>query len=191
MLKCRLKRVEQLAQFAALYSDRIYIRNFFTDYVSHTSLSKSADKSEVYKAFADDIRLLLYLSPLIQVGRVIPITPPRYCIHCLLNKSLGVDADKRFDKVFDRLTNRYNKEVNATLKFEHGFYIVKVEGPESLIEHGSIVFLSRHRYSALDEMPRILKQIQSGEEIQLSKSTFKKLGLAVCRRKGASSITGL
>ena len=34
-LECRLEKSRQLAQFAAFYSDKIYIRNFLVDHLRH------------------------------------------------------------------------------------------------------------------------------------------------------------
>ena len=147
-LKCRLDKVKHLAQFAALYSDRIYIHNFFADHLKHLDRETPPNEELLRKRFATDVAMYGFLRPLITAGYITPVTPPRYCSHCFAEHILGHDDDKNLHRVFEGLTDRYSDSITATLDWHPGKYNVRIRGPESLIEHGYA------GYQSPDEPPR-------------------------------------
>lgn len=81
-LKCRTKRVNELIQFAALYSDKIYIHNFLSNFAAHKQdAPDEAGISHMRKVLANDLQVLSQLRPLIEAGRIVPITPVRVGVH--------------------------------------------------------------------------------------------------------------
>lgn len=174
-LSCRLRRATELAQFAALYSERVYFRNFLGDYSTHFKPAQSSDISKLRQSLADDIAVFLYLRPLIEKGLLIPVTPPQYCLHCLTTHSFGSDADKRFKRVFRDLTQRYNEETNITFKYEDGLYWLQVEGPELLMDHSGVIYFSPRPNPVIAKMPRVMKGVMAGKEMLLSQSTIRKM----------------
>lgn len=170
---CRLKNVTQLAQLAALYSDRIYIRNYLANYVSHPELNSYIQEDDLRSDFADDLTVILYLRPLIESGKIIPLTPPKYCVHCLTTHSFGPDADGRFDLAYKELLARYNKEISAILSFESGQYHIEVSGPDDLLEHGALHYFSKKPFPYIQRNPKIVKLLNSHQEISLSPKQIK------------------
>ena len=73
-LGCRLEKVRQLAQFAAFYSDKVYIRNFIVDHLRHLENNKYPNEFLMQSALADDLAVYQFLRPLIEAGIVIRIT---------------------------------------------------------------------------------------------------------------------
>jgi hypothetical protein len=58
---CRLEKAEQLVQFAALYSNHVYLNNFMQRHVLHANHNR-----ELKQDIMDDIKVLSYLYPLIE-----------------------------------------------------------------------------------------------------------------------------
>ena len=71
-IECRLEGAERLAHYAALYSDRVYIRNFFADYIEHLDSQVRPDQEKLRQVFAEDLQLLGYLKPVIEAGQSSP-----------------------------------------------------------------------------------------------------------------------
>ena len=90
-LSCRLKNVDQLIQFAAFYSDRVFIDNFFTQ---HRRSVKQEDMSERQFALFNDLKVLVRLRPLIEVGLIVPVSIGGglggKCVHCWAKDAFGV-----------------------------------------------------------------------------------------------------
>lgn len=178
-LGCRLKRAEHLAHFAALYSDRVYIRNFFSDYVEHLEDGHLTDESALRAEFAEDLELLTYLRPLIDSEKILPITPPNYCLHCLAKHSLGLEDEKQLTKALRSLVQRMENEVDVSLSCVQGkLYSIVAKGPEDLLDHGSSYWLSETAPPNLDTIPRISERVQKGETVLLSKWALRKIGHA-------------
>src|SRR5712691_5652954 len=52
---CRLEKARQLAQFAAFYSDKVYIRNFIVDHLRHLESKKYPNEFLMQSNFANDL----------------------------------------------------------------------------------------------------------------------------------------
>jgi len=70
-LNCRFENVKKTAQFAALYSDRVYINYYANDY-NHFEATKEPVVIDAMKSrMFNDLKLLCYLRPLIEGGKII------------------------------------------------------------------------------------------------------------------------
>ncbi|HXI84696.1 MAG TPA: hypothetical protein VNL17_11480 [Verrucomicrobiae bacterium] len=172
---CRLIRAQQLAQFAAFYSDRVYINNFITDYISHVEISRLDDMEVMRMHFFSDISVLASLRPMIEARKVIPITAPHYCAHCLLGGSFGEDADNRLKRTFKQLAQDYYKGIKLTLERTGDFYSLGIRGPERLLEHGEAFRFFPALPPGLRKMPALMRKLQAGKEVVLSDSIRKKM----------------
>jgi hypothetical protein len=178
-LSCRLKRAEQLAQFAALYSDQVYIRYPLSDYIKHIESKHLPDESVIKTNFAEDLVLLNYLRPLIESKKILPITPPHVCLDCLAKHSLGLKDDKQLNKAFNSLEQRMENEIDTSLSLKpNKIYYLRADGPEDLLEHGFSGTYSNKPFSFFKKMPCILARIKKGETIHLSKKELRKIGYA-------------
>src|SRR6185295_13316957 len=97
--ECRLKQARELAQFAALYSDRVFLNNHFGTLGRY--LNNSIDEARF--EFHDDLEVMLLFRPLIEAGLIVPITPSTtHCYHCLGRKALNGGERKQFDSSLRR-----------------------------------------------------------------------------------------
>lgn len=172
-IDCRSRHLGELALFAALYSDRVYVRNYFSDYLQHGSIFK--DVNSLRQRFATDINLLIQIAPLLEDGKITPVTPPNYCIHCVVENSFGKEADTRFGKFRNRLVSTYNKDVEYSLNVRDKKLVLRAEGPELLLEHPTNRFLQKIP-DQIKNSPRLLSQLKSGKVVKLSRATIKEIG---------------
>lgn len=177
-LDCRKERISELAQFALLYCDRVYISNFLTDHIPHPGGTAWEDEDEFHQEFTNDLIILNEIRPLVEKGIIVPFTPPlNYCPHCLAAHSLGHDADARLKALEKHLRQRFAQELTACelFKFNEG-YFVGLRGPETLLDHGGQGFSYRVLPEPLRDMPRLMHKVNAGEVVSLSKSVRRKLG---------------
>jgi hypothetical protein len=98
-LNCRLSRIDQLARFALLYSDRVYINNFFSDYEHFKDADTQQQKPEITRLFYEDVYLTVQYKPLFEKGFLAFFNPPTHiCEECLSRSFLGIDAEVTIEK---------------------------------------------------------------------------------------------
>jgi hypothetical protein len=128
-LECRLARTYQLAQFASLYSDRVYVRSFLSKY--------SSAAVPMYKGFEDlfrqnlieDLTIVNELRPLIAKGIIVPFsTPMRYCPCCLAKLYLKDEFHAPFSRAYEQLKTEYLDNVSYTLKARDEQYRLVYKG---------------------------------------------------------------
>ena len=177
-LECRKKRINELAQFALLYCDRVYVKNFLTDHIPHPGGKTWKDEDEFRQEFTNDLTILNEMRPLVKKGIIIPFTPPlNYCPHCLASHSLGRDADTRLEALEKHLRQRFSQEITSYELFKSGEkYFLGIYGPEILIDHGVHGVSFWALPEPLRNMPRLLRRVDAGEIVSLSKTAQKKLG---------------
>jgi hypothetical protein len=175
-LGCRLDKAKNLAQFAALYGDRVYINYYPNEYLNHFEGIKNKNSSFLKERLVNDLSVLNYLRPLIENNKIIPITHSNYCPHCLAKESFGGDADKRLGKIFSDLKKRYNKEMIVELEKVGSKYILHATAPEDLLEHGSSNFIANQPFNNLDKFPSIMEELNAGRKVTLSRAELRKIG---------------
>lgn len=185
-LNCRLTRMKQLGQFAALYSDNIFIKNLMdvipTDYETH-------EEDNYKKIFYDNLSLLASVKPLIEKGYITVLSTGmvNYCPGChafLLpkdDKDLEVEIYSSMENDVGRnsykiLSQYMLDNTTVSISFINGQYFFRTKAPEYIIEHGE-----RHLYTdklpaPLDTMNNIQEELKSGKTISLSKSLIEKIG---------------
>jgi len=172
-LKCRLKRIDQLARFAALYSDGVYIRNFLDDY-AHL---KNESKTELSKRLYNDLHLIWYIRPLLEGGNISLLAPMEHmCPHCFVEHyGLEPTLAERLISVRRKLGQQYLS--NTSLKFVKlgNRYCLEARGPESLYKHGfQGVILSKLPYP-IKHKPRLLTKLNTQNKLEVSKTLQKEL----------------
>lgn len=176
-LNCRLERVEELAQFAALYSDNIYISNPFLEYCkwsvdnhsNHLSRRKSKIDGKLLKQeIMSDLLILAKLRPLVEAGRITVIAPSGLCADCVTQR-FGSDFLDRLSAQRLLLTNRYIEQVSWSMEVAGAHYCVYMDGPEDLLPHGHIAIVYRGKPSWLQKIPRVMTQLVPGARVRLSK----------------------
>ncbi|MHB0938779.1 MAG: hypothetical protein ACYC6A_20470 [Armatimonadota bacterium] len=177
-LRCRLKRAEQLAQYAALYGDRVYIKNLFSDYGRYIEHDVPINEVDLQQYFAEDIIIYTYLKPVIDAGRIIPITTPYMCVSCLSKHSLGFKDDQPLRDAMQTFTGKMENciEVTASNPVKR-LYRFHATGPDDYIDHGATNFGANHFINILQKMPRVIDRIHMGEDVKLSRTAIKRIGL--------------
>jgi hypothetical protein len=173
-LNHRITRLDELARFALMYSDQVYINNFFSEY-SHY---ENADIDFLRRYFFEDVYLLTCLEPLLQVGLLSFFSPPVGCIHQWTKRILNDEAEKKLNREERRLKKEYLTKTSITLRQKDDKYKLDCNAPEPYIEHGTKVFtyLPNTLPKPLLDMPRIINRVRKGESVPLSESVRRKLG---------------
>jgi hypothetical protein len=175
-IECRLKKAAQLVQFAAFYSDRVFMNNGL---FSSLGISREGDLDDARFAFYNELRVLMVFRPLIQSGLIVPLTPSTTkCLHCLGKSVLPAREVARFDRALSRMKRRFADEVEVGLEWsKHEPVIVRCLGKDDLIEHG---------YSATElgdiaafsrDHPALASRLRKNGEILLSQTARKELGI--------------
>lgn len=152
---CRLHRIDQLARFSALYSDCVYLPNYFYDY-GPTPIFDYFDEWAFRTKFAGDLKIITKLKPLLISG-IIRFLCSGICLcpSCsrIFTKAFE-DIDRTISNQIDKLEKIYAESTSATLRFVDpssnaaGFtYSIAVNCDDDLWEHGE-VFLDGTRLSA-------------------------------------------
>lgn len=178
--ECRINRANELAQFAALYSDRVYIHNFLADYFNNpNNLSPINFEQELHLKthILNDLLVLNHLRPLIEKEKIIPITPPNYCADCLTVNVFGKEANKNFASAIKSVEQQYRKNISATFLYKNKHFAIEISGPENLIEHGFMALHFRNDPELFSDVPNLLKKVMSTGKVHLLPKDIKALGL--------------
>jgi len=171
--ECRMKMVRELIQFAAFYSDRVFINNNlsrFADVYSDSPLD------EARCGLHDELEIMATMRPLIEEGLIVPVTPTTgLCYHCLGKRAMPDSERRRFDRALRRFTKRYAVETKVSLECDtDGCFGLHTVGDSELVEHGSA-----HRYSdrlktLVESEPQLASRLKNKREIILPKALRKK-----------------
>jgi len=172
-VECRKKRLDSLVRFAAFYSDRVFIRNFFCDYEHRQE--RSVD--DLRMTVADDIALILHISPLIKQGLLALVTEDDVCMDCLGEAmGFGPKGGRDLKGAWDSLASEFLNKLSATAVLRRGQILAKVSCPRPYFECNRVrVWLEVPL--ALRGKPRIMSQLSKGTPVRLSKTMIKALGL--------------
>lgn len=176
---CRLDKVNQLVQFAAFYSDKVYIHNFLQNHLKHLESEEYPDEALMCTKFATDLTLLEALRPLIESELIVPISTLYQCPHCFVEHALKRESDKGLVKALENLARRYKREVAYSIHHHHetGEFDLVMTGPEDLLNHGYQIIVSREPPSFFRTMPKLKKRILKGEEVKLTQKLVRDVQL--------------
>ena len=167
LLDHRLQTAQNLSQYAALYSDKVFIYNFLAEHVAHRENHVEEDelKGDVYS----DLTVIAYLRPLIESGRIVPITPPEeFCPRCF---EAGTKSSEQKRKATRRwLRDRYLNEIEVKLEQTGDRFGFILEGSDLLLEHGTAAWLRKTLPKGFKKVvPNLAARLRRGERITLSK----------------------
>jgi hypothetical protein len=175
-MNCRLRRANELAQFAAFYSDRVFINNgLFAFGGRQDRMPLDFARSH----FLDELRVFSVFRPLIEAGLIIPITPnPELCFHCLGKGTLPDHDQNRFDRAIQRVEKRFSKETIVTLETsDDGSLKLHVRGDDELVEHGGTFMKLGKATKLLPPKSPMAKKLASSGIVNLPVSLRKELGV--------------
>ena len=177
-LSCRLSRAYQLAQFASLYSDRVYIRSFLLKYLPQTLKAYRGFEDILKVRLVEDLTVISELRPLISKGVIVPFSPPTtYCPCCLAKLYLGNEFEAPFETAYERLKQDYLNKVSYVLKSTKDTYRLHKRGPETLIDHKLTAFSYVELPPVYQQFPDVIKNAKSKAGATLSREEVSRLNL--------------
>jgi hypothetical protein len=177
-IDCREKAANELARFAALYSDQVIIHSYLSRYAPSWGHPPEKDSPDFRINVIDDIRLLLLLRPLIEAGKIVVISPEaEICPYCYALKLFGSRADQRLRKAMKRLSKDLSQMSMEVYKAESGCYDLLYHTPHDLFRHEGHVRSYDKLPKPIASMPALVKQIKKGESVAVSGELKRKLGI--------------
>jgi len=177
--RCRLDRINRLARFATLYSDSVYIQNYFAGFEHIDIDSKDPYREQHFRnLICGNIKIITEIEPLIHNG-IIKFMPTviLLCSHCQAQViELMNTIDSRINKQIKALDELYSKRTSAKLRVlstpspvDSHKYEIHVDCDEELFDHGSYVKIGTELPPLLrrkiDKKPSILEFQLSPYEI--------------------------
>ena len=174
--KCRLKRVDRLSRFATLYSDSVYIQNYF-DWFNHLHIPENPYQEYHFReSISGSIKIINAIKPLIRNG-VIKFLPTgiAMCKTCYAEvmeqqKTLNAELNKqvkKLEKLYSDTTSANLKTLSTPSFMDRHLYEIHITCDEDLYEHGEYVL------NIFELPPILLKKVAnkpSLKEYQLSSS---------------------
>ena len=170
---CRMQRLESLARFATLYSDKVYIRNYFASYDHLKNLSK--DRLAEY--FLDDIYLLSLIRPIMAAGLMEFMGGKEAaCPKCLAARIGPTEKSSSYlQKAVSRLSLDYLNNTQVSLEKDEKEFILHLEGSELYYDHGGLLLVFNRIPNSLRSKPMLLSKLKKEGVIHLSKKEARKI----------------
>jgi len=156
-----------------LYSDKIFIKSFFSGY---TDIEGDYNLDDTKENFYDDLLVIYEVLPLLDCGYIEIYSPETdVCFSCQAKSFLGINAGNKVEVAQKRLENKFLQNMSVEAEFDIDTYIYNCDGPEPYFEH-PMVFMIDHLAPALAKNPRILQKLNRGQNISVPKTAVKELG---------------
>lgn len=161
--KCRMDNIEKLAQFSALYADKVLIPSPF-DRFNHDA---EIDPNDLAVALAT----LVELRPLVEEGIVeFAVTDMHFCSDCLQGI---LRSETEFHDVFEPLIevlgSDYMRNTSFFLESGEGKPFVRIEGPEKYVSHGKMFVHFRETPGYVQELLGTRESVQLPDDIVLNR----------------------
>lgn len=128
------------------------------------------DSDQLRARVQNDLTILANIRALVGAGKIIPVAMPEFCPHCLTAAALGPKAMRRYTGVVDGIRSQFLNNMSLTISKKGKMYGYEYECPESLLPHGGGGATYASPPPGLRKMPRLLRRIDAGEEVTLSKA---------------------
>lgn len=169
-LECRLRRIQQAAYFAALFSDGLYMRNFLGNYAHVSFHERTQSINTVRKMLHDDIVLFLQIEPLVRKGIIRLVSPPNFCPKCLSPRGiLTPNENETFKRTARMLLDRYLTETTLTLSRHSKRFELQIRGPTELVHDGEQYHITPHPPPSIERFPGVIARVKRGEAVELGR----------------------
>jgi hypothetical protein len=170
---CRLNRINQLARFALMYSNKVFFKSVFTKYSCLNSNDQlSLAKIDLY----NDLRVLYEIRSLLEQGFIQMYVPDsNSCYSCQARKFLNENAAEQLDVSYKRLVKEFLDDMRVEAALSSQGYAFSCAGSKPYFDHAHV----KIEFSApipLQKRPTILNKIEHGQKINLSKTLIADLG---------------
>lgn len=177
---CRENNLNKLARIAALYSDKVYINNFFSYFQSHCLCDDNIGVN-----FYNDLSLVYFIRPLLESGRISIISKvPPLCPTCMSGAIVGDKKNKKRIKEVNSAVSDIAKEYfeRSTVYIEsngNGEFRYCIKAPPPYFEHGVRYYSGIVLPDFLLANQRIKKELEVKGRVKLSKKYQNELALHV------------
>ena len=174
---CRKKRLNQVARIAALYSDKVYINNYFSYFNSH-----NINYDSIHEDFYDDLLLIYQIRPLLENGIISIVREvPDHCPHCVAGAIAGdPNNNKRInqiDNAVSKLAQEYFTESIVYIELEENDTLgFTIEAPPPYFAHGTCQISSMELPDIVLNNPILLKKLQTESKVKLNKELQEEFG---------------
>ncbi len=194
-INCRLERIDRLARFTLMYSDKLYLPSFFYSYSGEpTSIFDiRGNVGNMRERLYNDARIVYEIRHLLQSEHISFFSPLRdVCFSCQAKTYLGEKIGAQFNKKYKKLQNEYLKQMSVQCAKVVDNYIVTVDCPYPYLDHGYGVKLKdipRPLFNQHSLVDKILK----GDNVLFPKSLIKqfKLHVGAAHQVATNAIHGL
>ena len=171
-LDCRISRINELARFALMYSDKVFISSFLSDY-KHIEHNEELELAK--EQFYEDLFVLYKIRHLLERGYIRFFAPETdICFSCQAKEFLGDKAGKKFDKEYRILQKSYLNKMSVSCEMEEDIYGFSCDGPYPYFDHERIR-VHREVPHEISTRPRIMSRIRKGDPVPLSKRLIREL----------------
>ncbi len=175
---CRIRRADEVARFAALYSDCVYFHNEIADYAPSFGHPPDEDSPEFRRQLADDLIVQLHLEPLVEAGLMAPFsTPSVYCTSCFARQSIGDIAGSRVDPTLKLLSERLLDDIAMSISKDEYGYTFHCSTTTDVFGHPGVIITPDDVPEGLKKRQSILRRIERGERIEASRALRKDLDI--------------
>ncbi len=171
----RLSRVDDVARFAALYSDYVLIHDPFSSINVH--LPDDDFENNVRYELLIAITLLLYLKPLVEKGIIgFASSEFHFCDECYQRYIKDMEFIKYKNKINSVLEQRILNEVTFQAVIYDDEPQIRAQGPEDLVSHGATrLLISGNSDDDLSKL--VVKRAASKKSPFLSQKEIQKFGI--------------
>ena len=135
-LDCRILRINKLARFAVMYSDKVYINSFFSKF---KELDNKDNLTHYKETFYNDLFVINEIRSILQKGFVNLFAPNTdVCFACQAEDFLGEGSRKHFKTQYNKLKKTYLEKMQIKCKKIGDKYIYEFSGPMQCFDHAAI-----------------------------------------------------
>ena len=173
-----MEAVNELARFAALYSNRVYIHNLLADHAPSWGHPPDEDSFEFRQDLIEDLTVFLQIRPLIESGRIIVFSPPATtCPYCYAKSIFGSKADQRLQRAMAQISRDLAKGTPIEFYSDEFGYAAYFSTAKNLFRHQTHLIPFEGLPEPIASHSRLAKRIESGEKVLLPPKVARDLGI--------------
>jgi len=144
---CRLKQVDRVARFAALYANHVLILNPLPAHVPDV-----VDQDFRLK-LCGDLQVLNHVRPLLEAG-IVGLSPNYFAL-CDHHFAQLRHAEQKLRREASKVLSSYLKHISIKFSQKDDYVFVEFEGPEKIFEHGGGVRLVKGKLAEVKRQGKL------------------------------------
>lgn len=176
-LDCRMENVGRLIQFAALYSDTVYVRNPFDKYRGLEDIP-NLDITSVQEKLAPDLLILHKLRSLIDRGVIQFVSFGDLCPCCMSMNSTRQSLKSKFEQHEESFRTLVRDSVKYVLMKRDDEFVIVCSGPSDLLAHGEGLIGIQFTRGIPDFLETHVREVAKDGSSVLTQEVVDSLGVA-------------